>query len=398
MQSTDRLKQEQKLFYLNYFLIGSIANVAVVLLPFFFISKGMNSAQIVLLISMTYLSSIFQPFLGYITDVTIGPKKMLEVSAFMMIILSFLMYILTGFYALLILTFLISIFRNANFPFFDTLTLNFTKDNNLNYGALRKGASLGFGLGAFLASPLVYFNGPNSIVLLTIILSTILIFNIKKIKYDTKKVTPEEEITHYKSDFKDLIKTKKYIILIMAHLLVVGITSLKLSYQSQLIDSKTDSILYMVVLNFIIVLPEILFISKTEKLFKKYDISVILFFILFINIFHTIFLYKANSLLLILLFASLHGIVMSIYLPNFFVYFNNILPKKVLTTGFLINAMNQSIGSFLINTFLILPFVIKYDIRGSFIAITILFITGFIPVYLLYKLNKKDSESQIQKR
>lgn len=380
---------QKKLLFWGYFLIGAIANTAVLLLPFFYAGKGMGDMQIVYLLSSTYLASIVQPALGYIADTTIGPKKMLKNVSFGIVVISIIMYFSRGFLLLFILSFIFSIFRNATFPLFDNLAIGYCEKHKIEYGGVRKGGSIGFGLGVLISVPLYSLLGTNALILIPTVLAFILIYIVKDVEYSNNlhvKVT----IKDYKNDLNELLKSKKYLLLIVIHLMIMGLCTIKLSYQSTYIESLNVTILYIVILNMFLVIPEIILISRTKKIFSKFNISFVFMILIIINIIHASILYFTTSTGVILIFSVMHGIVMSIYIPTFFSYLAKVMPKGAVSTGYLINATFQSLGSFLINTLLISTFVYIYGIKGSFLMMIILFILALIPIWLLFQVNKNE--------
>lgn len=381
---------EKKLFYWNYFILGALANTSIILLPFFYTSKGMNESQIAILLSSAYIASLLQPVVGYITDLTVGPKKMLKYISLCMIAFCIGLIVAQEFLVLLMFSFLFSVTRVCTFPLVDNITMDYCEEHNINYGKVRKGASFGFGLGIFLAIPFGLF-ATELTMFMPIVLCLILILNLSKIKYNIKSTNEVVTIAQYKNDFKILISSKKYLLFIFLNFLIMGISSIKLSYQTTIVQDLGVTVLYVSILNFTTIIPELLLISKTEKIFKKYKITTVFTLIIFIGITHTTLLMFINNIYIILLFTMLHGLMMAMYIPTFQKNFNAILPTHVSSTGYLINSSFQSFGNFLTNSFLIYPVIALYGVRMGFGVITLMFICGLIPVFLLKGELKKEA-------
>ncbi len=380
---------QKKIYYWIYFIIGAIANFSIVLIPFFYISKGMNTTQVGLLLSASYLAALLQPYVGYISDTKYGPKKILKVVSFLIILNSLLLFLSNSFLLLFIFSLFFAISRNVTFPLVDNLALDWCKENNIEYGKIRQGGSIGFGVGALLGVPFVILFNPKFLIFLPLILSIILFVLIKNVQYNYHIHPENKGFSIYKNNFKELINDKLFIVLIIIHLLLMGLSTLKLSYQATLLSSLNAPIIFIVILNFFTIVPEIFFISKTEKLFKNTPIYIILIFPIIINIIHSFILFSSSSLIIILLASFLHGFSMAIYLPNFFAFFNKSIPVKLSSTAFIINATSQTINSLFINTFIIVPFIAISGLRMSFLVIIIAMSLNFFSLYFLYKTIKK---------
>ncbi len=380
---------QKKIYYWIYFIIGAIANFSIVLLPFFYIYKGMNTTQIGLLLSASYLAALLQPYVGYISDTKYGPKKILKVVSLFLIFISIFLFLSNTFLMLFIFSLLFSICRNVTFPLVDNISLDWCKENGVLYGSIRQGGSIGFGIGALLGVPFVLLFNPKFLIFLPLLLSIILFYLIKNISYEVEIHPDHKGFKLYKTNFKELMKNKLFIILIIIHLLLMGLSTLKLSYQSALLSSLNAPIYFIVLLNFFTIVPEIFLISKTEKFFKNTPIYIILIFPILLNILHAFILFKSSSLPIILISSFLHGLSMSIYLPNFFAFFNKAVPEKLSSTAFIINGTSQTINSLLINTFVIVPFITINGLRMSFLILIITMSINFISLYILFKITKK---------
>lgn len=381
---------DKKLLYWSYFIVGAIANFSIVLLPFFYVAKGMNNAQIGLLLSAAYLAALLQPLMGYLSDSHFGPKKLLKYVFYLLILLCIFLYFSNGFFQLFIFSLLFSICRNLTFPLLDNIALDWCHKNDVFFGGIRQGGSIGFGLGAFLAVPFALVFNSYSIIFLPLILSIIFLFILKNLTHNISKVENFEEVS-YLNNFKILIKNKEFIVLVLIHLFLMGISSLKLSYQATLLSNLNAPIYFIVILNFFTIVPEIFLISKTEDKLKNIPIYKLLAIPIILNIIHSFILFKSNSLFIILIASFLHGFSMSIYIPNFFAYFNSVIPKDLSATAFIVNATSQTINSLIINTIFIVPLLAIYNIRISFLVLIFVFSFNIINLFLLARIqnNKK---------
>lgn len=381
------LEKEKRYMYWSYFLIGVLANFNIVLLPFFYHAKGMNEGQVAFLLSSTYLSALVQPIFGYITDATIGPKEMLKKLSVGVIIVSVFLFCSDTFLGLFIFSFILSVFRNLTFPLLDNIALTFCKQYNLEYGVLRKGASLGFGFGVLLALPILLLFNVLYIVFLPLIVGAILLVLLINIDFDLTSSKEIVALKEYKENMGILLKSKHFILLLMINLSLMGMSSLKLSYQSSLLDVMGVSVIYMATLNFTTILFEIIFISKTQKIFRKHHLSFVIFIMIVVSVLQNIILLTSTSLPLILVASSLHGVAMAVYIPNFMGYISKVIPPKSSSTGYILINTIQSLSTLAINSIIIAPLVFMMDTRISFIIIVGIMILSLIPTFILYKID-----------
>lgn len=382
---------EAKFLYITSLIVGVMANFNVVLLPFFYYAKGMNDGQVALLLSATYLSALFMPIFGYITDATIGPKKMLKKISVGIIIVSLCLLISNSFEMLFIFSVLFSLFRGLTYPLSDNLILAFCNENDFVYGALRKGSSYGFAFGVLFAMPIILVSNIIYVVVYPVILSVMLLIILNKIKFDINLSDNTSSLNDYKANIIQLFSSKRFLVLLSVNLFVLGISDLKLSYQSSLLDGFGASIIYIVILNISSTMFELLFMSKTEKFFRRHHISFLILIVVLLGVVQNIVLLTSSSLFVILIAASLHGLSMSIYIPNFFSYMSKVIPVKASSTGYIVNSTVQCLSTFIVNSIFIAPLVVANGIRVSFIVIAIIISLSLIPAFILFKIDDKKS-------
>ncbi len=378
---------DKRLLFISYFLIGAVANVVMIVLPLFFKAKAIPELQIIILMSSVYLASIGQPFLGYITDTKFGPIKMLRISSVALIFTSVALFITTNFYLLFILSFTLAFFRNSMFPMLDNITTSYCADYNENYGTIRIGGSIGFGLGFFLTIPLITFFGNTSTILLILILGFILFLILGLVKY---RPHSNSHVDHYKSDLNFLLRSKVFILVVIINVFVLGLNALKLTFQTMLLENMNTSVYFFAILNVLLIVPEVIFLPYTTRIFRRFRIESILIIVIGLSMLHTMLIFISTTPQMILLFSGIHGLIIAIYIPHFLTYLKSVIPPKVSSTAFLISATTQMLMSFvIIVAFLIPVYLVFENIRYIFFAITILLAISIIPILILYNINNK---------
>lgn len=382
--------KEKNLMYWAYFVVGILANFNTVLFPFFYHAKGMSEGEVALLLSATYLSAVIQPVFGYISDTTMGPKKMLKYLCVGIFIVSILLLFSNTFFTLFLFSFLFSICRNLTFPLLDNIALRYTKKSGVEYGVIRRGGSLGFGLGVVAALPIVLPLGMDYLVLLPAILSVIFLCILLSLEFDVAKKETVMKLDEYKENLKELFKSQRFVLLLLIHMCIMGMSGLKLSYQSSLLGVMGVSTAYMVLINFATIIFEILLMSVMPRLCRKMHTSITLGITVFIIILQCLLLLTSTSLVLILLAAALHGLTMALYIPKFLSYFSQVIPEKSSSTAFIVNTSMQFIVTLIINSIIIAPLVFDFGTRISFVIIILIVLFSIIPLTVLYRLDKKE--------
>ena len=91
--------------YVVEFIVGLIANIAMVAFPVYYLALGLSPFKIGILTSIGFLGVLFLPYIGSITDRIQKPKLMLQFIFMTMAIVGFLMLLLVLPLLLLLISF-----------------------------------------------------------------------------------------------------------------------------------------------------------------------------------------------------------------------------------------------------------------------------------------------------
>lgn len=132
------LRSTQFFFYATHALF-------ITFLPLFYQNKGMDPAQIGMIMAVNPLVSIFaQPLWGYASDKVGSIRKILIIVLCGTLMTSFGIYGADHFVLILLSMFVYSIFLTPIQPLLDSMTIQTVKQVNHSYGSVRLWGSLGF--------------------------------------------------------------------------------------------------------------------------------------------------------------------------------------------------------------------------------------------------------------
>lgn len=390
------MSKKEKLIFVLYFCAGMTMNCVSVGLPLFFATDtlGFTKMQIGTLASVIFLGSVCQPIIGYICDIT-GKKQI--VSQCLFIGMSFIAIIMTfskGFYTMLVLAFLMSVFKDPVIGLLDDITISFTNIHGGNYGKLRSGASWGYALGLFFMIPIEFIlkdiNFLVPVLTLIVMLSIIYIIlqnflgdvGYKNFINEDVSISEEDNLL-YKKEVKEKMANKTYILLVLINFLLIGISSAKTSYQSLLLQDLGATTFLLSLANFIMVLPEILFMPHAKNILKDVSIKKVLYAVTFILMIMNGLLAIAENSRFVIAVVWMHGFSMAFFIPTFFVVLRRYLGNNISASGILINSMTQNLGTFLVGYFIITKIYSNFGFGMLFGVVVLLNALALIPITLL---------------
>ncbi len=390
------MSSKEKIIFLTYFVAGMIINNITVGLPLFFAASGYEKSQIATLTAVLFLGSMAQPLIGYVCDVT-GKKQLVVKSLFLgMGMVAICMTFNREFYVMIFLAFLISVFKDPVIGLLDDITIRYTNSIGANYGKLRSGASWGYALGLFALIPFSYLlkNSETLVPVLTLIpMLSIVFLGLQAMLGDisvgnnlrTNTEAMKENAHLYKKEIKEKLLSKTYILLILINLLINGTSNAKSSYQSLLLQSFGATILILSVSNFISIIPEFAFMPRMGLWLRKFSLKKVMSIVATVSITFNVLLSIAPNSTFIVSIVWLHGLMMSIFIPIYYVKLRTYLGENISSTGMLLNAMLQNLGSFFIGILVIKPIYSNFGFTQLFMAVVVINLIAFIPISMLNK-------------
>ncbi len=382
------MTSKEKMIFTIYFCMGMIVNCAIIGLPIFYVSIGFTNVEVGILASVLYLGAICQPLVGYICDIS-GNKKLILTSLFILIIIiAIIMINITNFYIMAILSFGLSACRMPMFGIMDDMSVTYVQKVGGNYGLLRSGASWGYALGVFFLLPFYKIGFDNPVIILLILLClvvTITLISLKDVgvrEYKNKD-NKESDKKQFRQEAKEKLLSKKYILLLIINVLLMGTGAAKMPYQTLKLELLGATMFLIALANFITIIPEMVFMPKVEKFLGHLSIKKILYLSLLVSVFqNSLIAFAPNSIFLVSV-MWLHGILMAIYIPMFFIELKRYLGPTVSSTGILIISMTQGLGASMIGAFFITPIFSEFGIDVLYISCMLLMLTSVVPISML---------------
>lgn len=377
-----------KLYGFN-FMVGAINSIITQMLPLVFIVYGYNEGEISTLLSLVFFASLFQPIIGRLTSKRVGTVVMIITLLGTMALTSFILFYTRNIYLVGTILFIYSIARLANGPLNDSLISRLAVTEGVNYGFVRSGASLGYGMGMMIFTFLAYvftLNDPASFILITIlnIIAFAFIFGFKSYPLETKA-------TDQKTD--EQTNWTKFIILTLIYMLYFGGLTLRVTYLSTYYVEFGYDNSFISLTTLVMVIPEVLLMPLYNRLFGRFNKILLVIIAVVLGIIQMLFYTFFTASPALLIFTSLfNGFQIMIFLPTFASLLQSSLGHNNSSFGFMINATIQSLFVATINQFVIKKFYVATSSTiPIFYIICILMILSLVPVFIYHFKYKKNS-------
>lgn len=380
---------DSKKLYLFYFMYGAINTIAIQMLPLVMDAKGFDKSQITIALSCVFLAALLQPLIGHLTKTKFGSKPMINLLLITILIMSISIYAIDLFIPSLIVIFIFSVARLSISPIYDSYTTMAATNYRVNFGLVRSGASLGFGVGMViyaLISTLLGLSLPSSFLFITT-LSVIGMLLINKLPKEAGNLTSD-------GDSDSSTHLAKTLLLIAMYVLYFGALNLRISYNSMFFTEFGYSTSFISLATFFMVIPELIFLPLYNRLFARYNKMYLLYIAVTLAIIQMILYILFTSNPLLLLFASMfNGFQIMVFFPTFFGMLQSALGQKNSAFGFVMNVTFQSLFVGIFNMFVIRPVFLTTNTSLSVFKIIILLqICSFIPLIIYhYKYYRKST-------
>lgn len=371
------------LYFSLYLIYGLIAIITLTGFAILYLDVGFSKGEIGTLISIAFLGVLLQPLIGYACDVSGRKAFVLQIGSIIIVICTVLMLYFQNFILYLICVFLIASFRFTVFGILDVMVLNDTNDDT--FTKIRTGATYGYALGVFALLPLDKMNNANIVlysVMVCAVISIVLLFFVRN-----PQNVDGYQSRDYFNDAKEIIKNKQIIVLMFINMITIAVLMQKISYSNILFKEASYSMFLIALLNLQASVPEAILLPFYNKTFGKLsDKNQILLLMLFSMLEVGVFIFTSN-IVIIFIFIGMQGLVYALQIPFIYTNLNNSLKPHVKSTGFLLNTMVQSIGSFLIGMIILTPLYNNLGIKYVFIALTVISLTLLIPYKRINNVN-----------
>ncbi len=382
-----KLSSKELHIYATFLLIGIALSIATMGAPLFLIAKNLSDDEVAKIIGVTFLSAAFAPLFGAISDMVKHPKTII---AFCGVAYSLSSILLLNSTNTTVITFTMLAFAVASscaYGLFESIMSVICDEKSYNYGFIRSGMSLGYGMGIIVALPLLNLYGGISLLYIAIALG----FLIMLLALFVDDHYHKKSETHYITEVKYMFTNRLFILTLIIAVIIMSVNSIKLSYQTIKLEELNASFEIISITSFLLVVPELFLMPLYNRLFAKYSFNKALNIANIIMIIHMLVLGYAKSEYILLLIAPIHGISSAIYIPKIVQTFRRLLPNKIISTGFLLRSMISAFFNYFLSIFIIENLFDVNGITSVFIALVIVSLTIYIFMVLLSNRARKQN-------
>lgn len=370
--------------FIFYFLLGILNALALSAYPLIYIDKGFSNEVVAMLISISFLAMILQPLVGIFTDKLGDNIKALKIILIVYMVSSIMMFFSIKLFIIgLILN---SITRNSIGPIADGYVTKTIHQFDYSYAQMRTAMPIGFGTSFLLSLLFTTVLGlPISGILVFLAILGLLIYIIigsldRNAKYENSSGVSTEVLE---------TNIKHVVLLVLYFLLYAGIYQVSSSYLSLYMVEHGRSELFIGVLNFLMVIPQIVLLFNYNKLFGKVKQSSVMAIATCLGVVQAlIYVFIPQSAVMLVIASFLSGIQIVLFPSGFYPQFTKAVKSSKLATYMTLNTSVQAVWVGVFNQF----FVAKvYGMTGTTTSVYIIVITmmiiGLIPVLVFKRVS-----------
>ncbi len=346
--------------------------------------KGLSDANLALIIGISFLGSAVQPIVGAISDNLKHKKYLVAFFGGVLFSSSLLLFFTSSLVLIKVAVFFMSISAQSSFVILDGLVAIKCGEHNYNYGFIRSGLSLGFGLSIVASLPFIYIFDISAMVVFVAILGILLI--VFALRMHDSSIGKTD--VHYITEVKEMFKNKVFIVVMFVAVILFSTNAIKLNYQTIKLENLDTKYIIIAITSFIMIIPEIVLLPKYDKYFSKWSFNKTTIIAIIIFIINLLVLAFSKTALPILIFAPLHGLGSAIYIPRITMAFRSLLSAGIISTGMILRNTVSAILNFLLSSFLIKKLFVTVSIEAVFYTLIILFIINLLVLVLLNRVNK----------
>lgn len=381
-------------YFLSYFALGTLLP----LLPVYLNENlGMEQNMIGYILSfMPLVGIVGQPIWGYISDKTKAYKKILFFITAVATITGFLLGITKNITTTFVIVLIFSFFRCAIGPLSDRFALEYSKDGETSFGAIRLWGSIGYAVAGLVIGQIAKVTGLFIIFYIFVGVHLMVLFCLK--------FFPKENVTEgyilkqnaLITDFKKLMKIKEFIFIIIISMILYGPLLSNNAYFSMYVVKQGGDLSIVGSLFFISAMSEVPFMFVANKWIKKIGMMKIILIASTANLIRWLIYFIEPNLFIIYIATSLQGIGFGLLLPAMMEYLRDIVPKNIFATAVTLQtSIGFGVGNFMLT--LIAGYLLKfYSIKvvyGLFSGCTFVAILFIIYIFYKNRTSKKESVS-----
>lgn len=376
------------IFLVYYFSLGAIIPFNTIYLQN---SLHFSGQQIGLIWACSLIaSSIFSPIQGMIADRINNPKRIVIIS---LVLASFLFipYIYsTSFFMILMVFIFAAGVRSGIGNLLDAITIDYTFKQKLNYGIFRAIGSLSFIFGSIFMGVLTsYIKLDSLFVIVHIIFLLVTLLFILPLQSDYTI----SNRSNFKGDIKILLKNKQYIFLTLTLAIAISMIQNTQSFVALAIDDLGGNAQIIGLSTFFMVIPEVICIPFVLRFTNKIKHEYLILLGILALLLRWIVLYFTNSLVILLIFSSIHGLVFALVYVVGLDLMRRIINPSMISTAISIYAALMGV------IFAISSYITGIALEAGGIKLTYVFniilVTILLIVFCITLLFNKKEESYV---
>ncbi|MBF8982884.1 MFS transporter [Lutibacter sp. B2] len=318
----------RKTLFGYYFLFYGSLPMYTIFIPIMLKTKGFSQTKIGLLLSLAPIIAIISmPIWGNITDRAENKNSVLK---FIIICATICMLVfgrLDQHMYLFIAYGIFSFFNSSAISLGDTITLECLEKRKGNFGIIRLGGTVGYGVMAIIAGKLADYNQSYVFVAYAILIIGTLITmrKIPKIKGHRRN--------GQNGSMKDIFKHKNLVIMMIFNLLIFITICFYNSFYSIYYSSLTENKTLLGIAYSIAALSEIPFLLKANDIIKKIGIYKLMISAFLVTSIRWILIGFNHNPYFALALQALHGWGFIVFMYVIVLYTYNNVPKELKTAG-----------------------------------------------------------------
>lgn len=370
--------------FIFYFALGIMNALALSAYPLIYLDKGYSANIVTLLISLSFFAMILQPFVGIFTD-----KLGDNIKAIKIIIIAYMISGLMMFFSakLFVIGLIInSITRNSIGPITDGYVTKTIHQFEHSYAQMRTAMPIGFGT-SFLISLLftkVLGLSISGILIFLVIIAIVMFIIINTLDSKINQVSSNGVST-------EVLETniKHVVLLVLYFLIYAGIYQVSSSYISLYMVENGRPEIFIGILNFLMVIPQIILLFSYDRIFGKLKQSSVMAIATCLGIFQaSIYVLFPQSTVLLIIASFLSGIQIVLFPSGFYPQFTKAVKSTKLATYMTLNTSVQAVWVGIFNQLFIAKI---YEITGTttsvYMIVIVMMLIGLAPVLLFKKLS-----------
>ncbi|MBR5289909.1 MAG: MFS transporter [Erysipelotrichaceae bacterium] len=374
-------------FYIVYYItlgvVGPYMNV-------YYERLGFGGSQIGLITSLGMIASMmFTPIWGVLSDKTKNPRAVIAFILVMAGITSIIWSTQTAFMPVMILSIILSVFRQNVWSLVDGVGIQFCSDYGKDFGFARSMGSLGYLLGSFAIANLMFalgFSGPYmQVFVVCSFAGAIMIMCVPA----STHVEKAKEKVNFIDSLKELLTNRSYLFVVLMMLLTSLVVDTILNYSgNHLINALGQSDSMIGIFSLVQVFPEIIIVMFANRIFRRMKTSQVFMMAAVAQLIRFVLCAVSSNIVVFLLATSLHGVTIAVSSVGYVSYIQKHVKREILATAMALYGTAGTIGVALLNQL----FGFVYEYASSYQLFTIGAIAAAIAMVILIFNKKLDEE------